>query len=157
MSIKKFAAQTAITAVFAFCGGFAAQLLLNPGLAQAGDWQNFFQISDAKNTKGINSYISDGQPGQVFYGEDGKMRLQMGTYNGAGERGLPLMALSDNSGHIRLLFRLAGANESPVIVMKDKSGQDRLVMGLSMSNSSQDPFLSITDSSGTKTVFGTYN
>lgn len=79
---------------------------------------------------------------------EGHMRIQAGTYDQAGERGLPVLALSDNRDQIRLLFRLAGTNESPVLVMKDKSGADRLVMGLKLSGPSEEPFLQIVDDRG---------
>jgi hypothetical protein len=123
--------------LFAFAGGFAAQfaIAVTPSLAQSN---------------------SASRP--VFmYGEDGKQRLQFGIYTGAGERGLPLIGLSDNQGRLRMLFRLAGGNESPVIVMKDTSGQDRLVMGLDLNDGNQAPFLSIVDGQGRKqNVFGQY-
>ncbi|MDE1153206.1 MAG: hypothetical protein PW788_11780 [Micavibrio sp.] len=156
MQHRRLFLQLAVLAVFSFAGGFAGTLF-SGHRAEAQQQQNFFALSDTKNPKGVNMYVSDGQGGQVFYGENGQMRLQMGTYNGGGERGLPLMALSDTSGHIRLLFRLAGENESPVMIMKDKSGSDRLVMGLDLGGSKQEPFLSITDASGHRqSVFGNY-
>ena len=157
---RQFFMNAALVAVFAFLGGFAAQALLgtSPAAAQYEQApQNFFALSDAKNKKGINAYVSDGQPGQVFYGENGQMRLQMGTYQGAGERGMPLFALNDSKGRIRLLFRLFGDNETPVMIMKDSSGRDRLVMGLSLGNATQEPFLAITDKDGKGSeVFGQY-
>lgn len=148
-----------IIAFFAFAGGFAAQLLMGATTGHAdGVWQSVhgLMVTDAKNTKGIESYINDGQTGQIFYGEDGKMRIQMGTYSGAGERGLPLLSLNDNRGEIKMLLRLAGPSESPVIVMKDNSGRDRLVMGLAFDDK-QEPFLNITSADGeSKDVFGHY-
>ncbi len=156
MNKSRIVMQLAVLAVFSFAGGFAGNLFSGQR-AEAQQEQSFFALSDAKNSKGVNTYVSDGQGGQVFYGENGKIRLQMGTYNGSGERGLPLVALSDNSGHIRMLMRLAGDNESPVLIMKDKSGSDRLVMGLGLSDAKQEPFLSITDAGGHRqNVFGTY-
>jgi len=156
MTTRRLFLQLAVLAAFSFAGGFAGTFFTSHR-AEAQQQQSFFGLSDGKNAKGVNMYVSDGQGGQVFYGENGQMRLQMGTYNGAGERGLPLMALSDTSGHIRMLFRLAGENESPVIVMKDKTGTDRLVMGLGLSDSKQEPFLSVTDASGHRqNVFGSY-
>ena len=158
MTIKKTVAACFLIAAFSFTGGFVGQAVFAPKAADAqGQSDRYFALRDQKNAKGIATYVSDGQPGQVFYGENGQMRLQMGTYNGAGERGLPLLALSDTTGHIRLLFRLAGENESPVMIMKDKSGRDRIVMGLQLGGAEQEPFLSITDASGkSQTVFGTY-
>jgi hypothetical protein len=148
-----------LVAGFAFAGGFAAQLMMGTATGYAdGAWQtaHALMVADDKNVKGIESYINDGQPGQIFYGEDGKMRLQMGTYSGAGERGMPLLSLNDNKGEIKMLLRIAGASESPVIVMKDNSGRDRLVMGLSFDDK-QEPFLSITGADGqAKDIFGHY-
>ncbi len=156
MTPRRFYLQLAVLAVCSFAGGFAG-MLFSGHRAEAQQQESFFAVSDAKNPKGVNTYVSDGQGGQIFYGENGLMRLQMGTYNGPGERGLPLLALSDNGGHIRMLLRLAGDNESPVLIMKDKKGSDRLVMGLGLSDAKQEPFLSITDSSGHRqNVFGSY-
>ena len=140
-----------LVAAFAFAGGFAAQLLMGTATGHAdGVWQraNALMVSDDKNTKGIESYINDAQPGQMFYGEDGKVRLQLGTYNGGGERGMPLVGLNDNHDHLRLLLRIFGPNEVPVIIMKDSNGADRLVMGLDLSNGDQEPFLRVTDKNG---------
>lgn len=118
-----------VVCAFAFAGGFAGQLL---------------------NTNGIAKASSSSEP--IFlYGDDGKVRLQMGMYAGAGEKGLPLVGMSDNSGRLRMLFRLAGGNESPVIIMKDTSGRDRLVMGLDLSGTAQSPFFSVVDENGKKT------
>ncbi|HYD17876.1 MAG TPA: hypothetical protein VEF76_05315 [Patescibacteria group bacterium] len=157
MNIKTTAGLAMVTAAFSFLGGFAAEIAFRPTAAVAqGQSDSYFALRDTKNAKGITTYVNDGQPGQIFYGENGQMRLQMGTYNGADERGLPLIALSDTNGHIRLLFRLAGENESPVLIMKDKNGSDRIVMGLQLSGG-QNPFLHITNDDGsTKDVFGVY-
>lgn len=91
-------------------------------------------------------------PGQGLWvpGPDGKDRIQIATYEAAGERGLPLVGLFDNRSQLRLLLRLAGTNESPVVVMKDRRGRDRLVMGLGMSGEEK-PFLVTTDEQGRKT------
>lgn len=122
----------------AFAGGFVAQVVLQPASSLA-----------------ANMFAST-QP-MFFYGEDGQPRLQMGMYTAPGEKGLPLVGLSDNHGRLRMLFRLAGANESPVIVMKDTNGRDRLVMGLGLNDPQQAPFLSLVDGSGAhQNVFGQY-
>ena len=90
-------------------------------------------------------------------GFDGRQRLQLATYNAPGEKGLPLVGLTDNKDHLRLLLRLGGPNESPVIVIKDSKGQDRLVMGLDMSGPNEEPFLATIDSQGQKhLIFGAY-
>jgi len=164
MSFTRLSLQLGVVALFAFAGGFSAQMLMGPSPALA-QYEievqdqstgaaitraetpaiNFFELRDPKNKKGLNAYVVDGQPGQVFYGEDGNMRLQMGTYTAKTERGQPFLGLSDSRGKMRLLFRLAGKNESPVIIMKDTSGRDRLVLGLALNNPEQEPFLATKD------------
>lgn len=158
MNFKRNVFNFATVAVFAFAGGFAAQVFFAPIAARAQmDAESFFGLHDAKNSKGINFYVADGQPGGVFYGEDGGMRLQMGTYPGAGERGQPLVGLSDAKGHLRLLLRLAGTNNSPVLVMKDDAGRDRVVLGLALEKAEQEPFLTVTGNDGkAREVFGEY-
>lgn len=158
MNLKRNVFNFATVAVFAFVGGFAAQTFLAPIAARAQEAaQSFFQVNDTKNTKGINLYVADGQPGAVFYGEDGQMRIQAGTYNGAGERGQPLVGLSDNKGHLRFLLRLAGSNNSPVLVMKDDKGRDRVVLGLALEKEEQEPFLTVTGNDGkAREVFGEF-
>lgn len=146
MADKKWFINLAVVAVFSLIGSGLVTALFQSGFAQAGGYASTVQ-----------TYTADGQPAQAFYGEDGKMRIQLGTYNAAGERGLPLVGLSDNKGHLRMLLRLAGDNESPVLIMKDKTGRDRIVLGLALSDASEEPFLSVTDSAGArKAVFGTY-
>ena len=89
-------------------------------------------------------------------GPDGRDRIQVATYESGGERGLPLVGLFDNRSQLRLLLRLAGANEAPVLVFKDRSGRDRMVFGLGMSGE-EEPFLATIDRRGKKTmVFGNY-
>ncbi|HTL71216.1 MAG TPA: hypothetical protein VL404_08005, partial [Candidatus Eisenbacteria bacterium] len=48
-----------------------------------------------------------------IYASDGQHRLQMGTYQNAGEKDLPLLGLTDNEGRLRLLLRLVGDKGSP--------------------------------------------
>lgn len=175
MKVPTLLINCAVVALFSFAGGFAAQTVFggsashaqgftvlpadNSATAQQQQYQppvkatpeaqayrsNFSAITDPKNRKGIQTYINDGQPGQIFYGENGLIRLQMGTYDKPGERGMPLFGLSDNRGRLRLLFRLAGENESPVMVMKDTSGRDRVVFGLNPSTPQQEPFMRVYD------------
>jgi len=173
MRVKSLALQCAVLALFSFAGGFAGQLYLGqPAKAQVIDMPgvdaparglghakpNFLEFGDAKNRKALDLYAQDGQGGIVFYDEDGAMRVQLGTYSGAGERGQPVIGLNDAKGNIRLLLRLAGNNESPVLIMKDKSGNDRLVMGLGLSTREEEPFLSVVSANGQRqNVFGSYN
>lgn len=175
MKLPSAVINCAIVALFSFAGGFTAQALFSGSPVQAqgftvlpaesappiapqpvqpttvaspeqlGYRANFSAVTDPKNRKGIQTYINDGQPGQIFYGENGLIRLQMGTYDKPGERGMPLLGLSDNRGKLKLLLRLAGENESPVLVMKDNSGRDRIVLGLNPISSMQDPFMTVYD------------
>lgn len=134
--MRKKLLNLAIVAGFSLLGGFLAQT----GFAVTGSY--------AQGVSGAPIFI---------YGDDGQVRIQMGTYSAAGERGLPLVGLGDNHGHIRMLFRLAGPNESPVIIMKDTKGVDKLVMGLDLSDPAQAPFLSVIDANGQKqNLFGKY-
>lgn len=83
-----------------------------------------------------------------IYAQDGKYRLQMGTYPSAGEEGQPLIGLSDASEHIRLLLRLAGPDASPLLIFKDKNGSDKMVIGLNYSGADETPFIHYTDAQG---------
>ncbi len=153
--MKKYL-QIPLLALCAFAGGFTAQTLLGVGPSQAAQLMSYFTLGDAQNSKGLELYVHQGGPAQNFYGADGKIRLQMGTYTAPGEKGLPLISLNDNSGNIRILMRLAGANEASVLIFKDKNHRDRMVMGLSLSGT-EEPFLATYDSNGSKTnVFGNY-
>lgn len=113
-----------------FSGGVFAQLWLSPSPAEAA------------NEKVIR-----------LYGPDGRERLQLGTYDGSyskAEKGLPLIGFSDNKGGLRLLFRLAGRNESPVLVFKDSHHRDRMVIGLGLNENKEEPFIAFFDKSGKK-------
>ena len=89
--------------------------------------------------------------------EDGKQRMQIATYTSGGEKGLPLIGLWDNHERLRLLFRLAGQNESPVLIFKDTRGQDRMVMGLSLGGTTEEPFIATFDAQGKKNLLtGSY-
>lgn len=104
--------------------------------------------------------VYNNQPIQDLYGEDGKLRLQIGTYGGevsSAEKGLPMIGFSDNQGRLKMLLRLAGQNQSPVLVMKDNQQNDRVVLGLSLNNANEEPFLATFDRNGNKhMVFGEY-
>lgn len=166
MSFPRTALHIGVLALFAFAGGFAAQALFGAQKAEAQyELQvtdqttgatiqqmptaavNFLELKDQKNRKGYNAYVMDGQPGIVFYGEEGNMRMQQGTYTDKGERGMPFMSLNDKRGRVRMLFRLYGENESPVIIFKDNAGRDRMVLGLALKGPDQEPFLATKDKS----------
>lgn len=153
--MKKFL-QLPLLALCAFAGGFSAQALLAANPAFAANVMSYFKLADAQNAKGLELYVHQGGPAQNFYGADGKIRLQLGTYTAPGEKGLPLISMNDNQGNIRMLLRLAGGNEAPVLIFKDKNHRDRMVMGLSLSGT-EEPFLVTYDSNGKKTnVFGDF-
>lgn len=143
--------------LFAFLGGFCAQIALHTFPSEAAaKMLSYLKVYDATNSKGIEFYVHQGYPAQNYYAPDGKIRIQNGIYNGAGEQGLPLVSLNDNQGNIRMLLRLAGRNESPVLIFKDTQHRDRLVLGLGL-NADQNPFLAVFDENGAKTnVFGSY-
>lgn len=128
--------RVAFYGVMAFMGGAVAQAVMGVSLVQ-----------NAQAGPADRQVVSNRM---YIVTPDGRMRIQAGTYDQAGENGLPVIALSDNRDQIRMLFRLAGTNESPVLVMKDKSGADRLVMGLKMTGTSEEPFLQIVDDRGVR-------
>ncbi|MCB1782568.1 MAG: hypothetical protein KDI13_01095 [Alphaproteobacteria bacterium] len=156
---KKFAKFT-IIAVFAMLGGAVSNMILvasAPVLAEGLKKSSYLLLFDDYNKKGIEAYVYNGYPAQNFYAKDGKIRLQQGLYNAPGEDGLPMIAMSDNNGDLKMLLRLAGKNESPVIIMKDNQHRDRLVFGLDLNSPAQDPFMAAIDASGRKNlVFGNY-
>lgn len=122
--------------LMAFAGGLVGQVLIGPAIAQP--------AQAARDQQLVTNRLYLMTP-------DGRMRIQAGTYDAPGEKGLPIIGLSDNRDQLRLLFRLAGTNESPVLVMKDKKGSDRLVMGLGMNGASEEPFIEIVDDRGRRT------
>lgn len=156
MKISPAAKNILVIALFAFLGGMAMNYLLFIGTSRATGNDDappgFFSVFDKKNAKGVEVYVYDGQPVQNFYGPDGDVRIQMGLYTAPGEAGLPLLGLSDNQGELKMLFRLAGKNESPVLIMKDNQQRDRIVMGLGPHDDTQEPFLVTYDKDGQKTV-----
>jgi hypothetical protein len=142
-----------------FLGGVCSQMFM-PSVVSA--YENLrgarVDITDAQgNVRGDFVGTSNGGGMIDLYGYDGNLRLQMAVYEAAGERGLPLIGLTDNNQHLKLLFRLAGSNESPVAIFKDSMGRDRIVMGLDLNNPDAEPFLAYFDKDGGKhLVFGNY-
>lgn len=146
-----------IMAVFGFLGGMTSQIILTPEKSFAAVSEYIQRFFDKNNKLRLDLGIYNNTPVQQFYGEDGKLRIQLGTYIAPGEKGRPFIGLSDNNGDLRMLFRLAGTNESPVIIMKDKNHRDRIVMGLALNDSNQEPFLAYFDKDGSKHMaFGKY-
>lgn len=147
----------AVMALSSFMGGAMMMFLMNAGTSFARDANSYFNVSDSLNARGVETYVDQGNAVQNIYAADGKIRLQMGTYNRPGEAGLPLMGMSDNKGNLRMLLRLAGPNEAPVIIMKDNSHRDRVVMGLALGDEGEEPFLAVFDRNGKKKmIFGEY-
>lgn len=151
-----------VMVVAGLAGGAAASLLLAPVPSKAtdsveGEVSNFFSVYDGLNSKGIETYVNNGYPAQNIYAMDGMVRLQQGLYTQGAEAGLPMVAFWDNGGSMRMLFRLAGGNQSPVIVMKDRQGRDRVVFGLNLNDPAEEPFMAVVDKAGTKKMlFGAY-
>ena len=84
---------------------------------------------------------------------DGRRRLQLATYSGSyskAEKGQPLIGFSDSKGKLRLLFRLAGKNESPAIVLKNSKGKDQMVIGLGLNDPEEKPYITFYDKRGRK-------
>lgn len=157
--------QLAVVGLCSFAGGFAAQYTMGQAIAvgNAGvhtlsdSGTAMHQYSDDAGRSRVDIGVMHGSPMQDFYGEDGQLRLQMGTYSAAGEAGLPLVGLSGNHTNLKMLLRLAGSNESPVLIMKDNQQRDRIVLGLDLSGSGQEPFMAYFDQGGGKhMVFGNY-
>jgi hypothetical protein len=157
---KRRAIDLAMMCFFAFAGGMVSeQLFSKPAYAALSESLSSFH--DSGGTTRLSVGVYNGQPQENIMGEDGKLRMQLGTYDGsviAGEKGLPVMTFSDNLGRLKMLLRIApGNNQSPVLVMKDNKQNDRIVMGLSLNGASKEPFLVYFDSSGNKhAVFGTF-
>jgi hypothetical protein len=145
-----------------FLGGMASNVLFTAKSASAQSQQTlnaerlYFTGPDGRN--GGQVYFVDGSGAIIsLNADDQKQRIQIGTYNGAGEKGLPFIGLSDNKGDLRLLFRLAGSNESPVLIFKDSQHRDRMVMGLGLNDSAEEPFIAYFDKSGNKQMLmGSY-
>ena len=155
--MKSRFATCCLVALFSFAGGFAAQLLGPRDAIAAAVAERMQRFSDVSGTTRIDIGMYNGIPMQNFYGEDGKLRIQLATYVAPGEQGLPMIGLSDNKGDLRMLLRLAGSNESPVLIFKDKQHRDRMVMGLGLSDAGQEPFLAYFDDSGERHMaFGKY-
>ncbi|QQG35247.1 MAG: hypothetical protein HYS17_06685 [Micavibrio aeruginosavorus] len=154
--------RLAVIGVAGLAGGAAASLLVSPvpskATSSAGtEVSNFFSVYDGLNSKGIETYVNNGYPAQNIYATDGMVRLQQGLYTQGAEAGLPMVAFWDNGGSMRMLFRLAGGNQSPVIVMKDRVGRDRVVFGLNLNDPAEEPFMAVFDNAGNKKMlFGAY-
>jgi len=159
---QKKISSIVLVVVSSFLGGAFSTALLQPPAVLAQAYRSLIgdklQIMNHQGTRTADIITPANAGGLLnLYGEDGSLRIQAGTYSAAGERGLPLIGLSDNKAKLRMLFRLAGRNESPVLIFKDKSGRDRIVMGLDMSDSAQEPFLALIDKKGKKRpIFGKY-
>jgi hypothetical protein len=143
----------------AFLGGLCSQFVFSDVYAQHGETvTDQIFVYTPQGAVGGQIYTIPGTGAAVVLNDAaGHQRLQLGTYNQGAEQGLPLIGLTDNNGHLKMLLRLAGENQSPVLIFKDNKGVDRIVMGLGLSDAGEEPFLSYVDKNGTKTnVFGNY-
>lgn len=170
--MQKSILHTLAICVFAFLGGFVSDQFFSPRSSHAELVPDLLAgqpihmgetYNDSKRRKRISlGATPEGPPIQEFYGQDGTVRLQIGTYKGyegvTPDSGLPLLSLMDDEGKLRLLMRVTqGKNKSPVIVMKDSKGADRIVMGLSVNADGEEPFLAYYDRLGGKhLLFGNY-
>src|SRR6266581_6747839 len=90
----------------------------------------------------------EGSPGIWIFDRNGKARLSIGLY---GDNNASVV-LNDEREQAVQIFRTVGEKSAPVLVMKSQ-GRDRIVMGLN--GSSQDPFLVLYGTDGSKqSVFG---
>lgn len=147
--MKKFA-YVLMLCLCAFAGGLFSDLFLRPAFGDIAE-RGFARFFDEAGRTRIDVGVNDGQAQQNLYGADGKLRIQLGTYTGdirENEKGLPCLTLYDNSGRLRLLFRLDGPNQGPLIIMKDKSQRNRVIMGLDIWDENEEPFLAIWDKDG---------
>lgn len=142
-----------LVCVFGFLGGVFSDQYMKSAAAD-GKYKSEkegVRYLDDKNRIRMDIGVMNGQPLQDLYGADGKLRLQFGTYGGnSHETGLPSFTMYDNSGRLRMLFRLDGPNEAPLLIMKDKKGRDRLILGLDLWNEKEGAFLVLFDENGKK-------
>jgi hypothetical protein len=146
---------------FSFLGGVVSQPLMRAGVSLAqGESPDRVFFRDQNGRTRLDLGVVNGQPLQNLYGDDGRLRMQFGTYSeevSANEKGMPFITFSGNNGHLKMLLRVAGPNESPVLVMKDNRGNDRIVLGLSLGDPGEEPFLATFDKDGAKRmIFGEY-
>lgn len=133
----------------AFLGGITAQLIISTAPAQAfgESWQRFMTIKDEENPYGVQTFVQRGGTAQKFFDPSGQVRLQMGTYPNGPDAGLPMIALTDEKGRIKVVLRLSGERQVPTLAFKDGNGKDRLIMGLE-DMMGEEPYLTTYDSSG---------
>lgn len=134
----------------AFAGGVFSDQFLRDAQADTAE-RGFTRFYDTKNRIRMDQGVNNNQAQQNIYGEDGKLRLQFGTYTGEvreNEKGLPVVTLYDNNGLLRLLFRLDGPTQGPLIIMKDKQQKNRVIMGLDIWDENEEPFLAIWNKDG---------
>jgi hypothetical protein len=153
MMDKKFFISICVLALAGFAGGVFSDQFLKPAAeaarAAAASPTSFF--FDSSGERRIDLGLFHDQTVQDFYGKDGKLRLQLATYDGsvrAGEKGLPCFTLYDNEGKLKMVLRLDGPNQGPLIIMKDNSGTNRMIMGLDIWDKDEEPFLVTWDKDG---------
>jgi len=157
--------QFVLVLMTGFLGGALSHLWFSPKTINAESGTplktNHLRIVDNNGVVKGDLYTGDDMGALLnLNGFDGKYRVQLGSYGdeySAAERGQPLIGLFDNSANLRMLFRLAGKNESPVLIFKDRQHRDRIVFGLGLNDKSEEPFFAYFDKAGKKhLLFGEY-
>ncbi len=141
--------------VAGFAGGVAGSVLMQPTPLLAAQSS---EKAPPKNIQPIDLYNQTGKrvaylgPGEILqgtfflYDDQQNIRIQMGSYAGSREGGQSLIGLHDRKERLRLLFRLAGREDSPTLILKDIYGRDRLVIGLE--GASEEPYIRVMDKNG---------
>ncbi len=150
---RKFLVCVMALTLSGFLGGIFSDQVLRPHAVQAAeDASNRMRnIYDGDGHRRIDLGMDHNQTLQDFFGPDGRLRIQLATYDGSvreDEKGLPCVTLYDNSGKLKLLFRLDGPNQDPLIIMKDNTGTNRMIMGLDIWDKAEEPFIVTWDKSG---------
>lgn len=144
--------HTILVILSGFIGGLVGSAILNPQALQAAISRgSFFDASFYNKNGHMVGFMGPGDAGQgmiFLFDAAGKPRVQAGTYPVGGEKGQPLVGLSDRSDNLRFLFRLHGSNDAPTLIMKDKSGRDKIVIGLD--GETQAPYFYYVDQYGTQ-------
>lgn len=140
--------------VAGFTGGMAGSVLMQPSPLLAAQTAQTLP----KNVQPLDLYNQAGKrvaylgPGEILqgtfflYDDKQNIRIQMGSYAGSREGGQSLIGLHDRKERLRLLFRLAGREDSPTLILKDIYGRDRLVIGLE--GAAEEPYIRVMDKNG---------
>jgi hypothetical protein len=151
---KKVFFSVLLLAVTGFLGGVCSDQFLKPMMEEARAQASNTGLSyffDKQGRKRIDLGVEGVSTIQDFYGVDGKLRLQLATYDGSvrmNEKGLPCFTLYDNSGKLKMVLRLDGPNQGPLLILKDNTGTNRMIMGLDIWDKAEEPFIVTWDKNG---------